>query len=54
MTAVTRKVLANPWTRDRLGEAAALRARDFDWSVTTGVVEGVLREAVEKKGQRSP
>lgn len=54
MTAVTRKVLANPWTRDRLGEAAALRARDFDWSVTTGVVEEVLREAVEKKGQRSP
>ncbi len=54
MAAVTRKVLGNPWTRDRLGDAAALRARDFDWSVTTEIVEGVLRRAVENEGQRSP
>lgn len=53
MTAATRSVLSNPWTRERLGDAAALRARDFDWSVTTGIVEEVLRSAVED-GQRSP
>ncbi len=54
MTAITRKVLGNPWTRERLGDAAALRASEFDWSVTTGIVEGVLRRAVENEGQRSP
>ena len=54
MTAATRTVLANPWTRERLGDAAALRARDFDWSATTGIVEEVLRSAVEGDGQRSP
>ena len=54
MTTVTRQVMSNPWTRERLGEAAALRARDFDWSVTTGIVEEVLLRTVEKDGQRSP
>ena len=54
MTAATRRVLVNPWTRERLGDAAALRAREFDWSTTTGIVEEVLRSAVEKDGQRSP
>ena len=54
LVSATRHVLANPWTRERLGDAAALRARDFDWSVTTGIVEGVLEEAVGRVGQRSP
>jgi len=54
MTAVTRIVLTNPGTRERLGDAAALRARGFDWSVTTGIIEEVLRSAVEPGAQRSP
>ena len=55
MVAATRQVLANPWTRDRLGDAAALRARNFDWSATTDVVEKVLADAAARTrtGRRS-
>lgn len=49
LTDAVRRVLADPSLRDRLGDAAAERAGEFDWSVTTGVVEDVLSRA-----QRSP
>lgn len=49
MTDQVRRVLQNPWTRDRMGAAAAARAREFDWASTTDAVERVLRAA-----QRSP
>lgn len=48
MTDAVRRVLADPSQRDRLGDAAAERAREFDWSVTTGVVEDVLSRAVAR------
>lgn len=53
MTNAVRMVLANPWTRERLGDAAGRRAAGFDWATTTGVVEQVL-DGAAAPGQRSP
>ena len=41
----TRRVLADAGLRDRLGSAAAGRARAFSWSATSDVVEEVLDRA---------
>lgn len=41
----TGRVLLDPALRDSLGAAAQLRAREFDWSVTTGIVNEVLSRA---------
>ena len=49
LVAATRGVLADPSVRDGLGDAAAERAREFDWAATASVVEELLQGA-----QRSP
>lgn len=50
MVDATRRVLSDPSLRVALAEAAAVRAREFDWDSTTEVVESVL----EREAQRSP
>lgn len=50
MVDATRRILSDPSLRVALADAAAARARRFDWSVTTEIVETVL----EREAQRSP
>lgn len=54
LVAHTRRLLADRQLREQLGAAAAVRAGEFDWSVTTASVERVLRETVDEGQALSP
>jgi len=50
----TRRLLSDRALRERMGAAAAARASEFDWSVTTASVERVLLEAASEGQASSP
>lgn len=54
LVAHTRRLLAEHELRERMGSAAARRADEFDWSVTTASVERVLEDARSEAQASSP